>query len=118
MHITSTSLYEIPETPLQTTDLSIALNMDLIVLVRALRSLHGGSLLGRIDLLVEPDQDLPEPETTSDSHTEHGNDNSVGLSVAVLGHLPNVGTGDVAELGESVDEGDSNGSLRRRPGKR
>ena len=91
--------------------------MDLIVLVRVDRSLRFGSLLGSGDLLVQSDQNLSEPEASSNSDTKHGNDDTVGLSEAVLGHLPDIGPGDVAELREGIDHCNCDRSLCRRSGK-
>jgi hypothetical protein len=104
-------LDKVPESPLQPRDLRIALNVNLITLVGVDGSLRLSRLLSSFDLLVQTDQNLPEPETSSDSHSKHSDNDSVRLSETVFGHLPDVRSSDVSELREGVDHGDCDSSL-------
>ena len=104
-------LDKVPESPLQPRDLRIALNMNLVTLMGVYRSLCLSRLLSSFNLLVQSDQNLPEPEASSNSDSKHGDDDSVRLSETVFGHLPDVRSSDVSELREGVDHGNCDGSL-------
>jgi hypothetical protein len=109
-------LDKVPESPLQPRDLRIALNVNLITLMGVHWSLYLSRLLSSFDLLVQTDQNLPEPETSSDSYSKHSDNDSVRLSETIFGHLPDVRSSDVSELREGVDHGDCDSSLCGRSG--
>lgn len=95
-------------------NLGITFNVNLIALMGIYRPLRFSGLLGGLDLLVQTDQDLSEPEASSDCDSKHSYNDSVRLPEAVFGHLPDIRSSDVSELGESVDHGDSDSSFCRR----
>lgn len=86
-------------------------------------SLHLGRLLGNIlprvpagklallELLVEAGEREPEEPAPGNRDAKHGGDDAVGLAEPVLGQVPYVGAGDVAELGEGVDGSQRDGTL-------
>lgn len=72
------------------------------------------SSFASLKLLVEVDKDHSENETTDNGDTEHGQDDTVRLAIAVFRQVPHVRPGNITELGKGIDHSDSNCSLGRR----
>lgn len=72
------------------------------------------SSFASLKLLVEVDKDHSENETTNNGDTEHGQDDTVRLAIAVFRQVPHVRAGNITELGKGVDHSDGNCSLGRR----
>lgn len=73
-------------------------------------------MLSLFELLVQVLEEHAEAVAADDRDTEHSGHDAVALPVSVLGEIPDVGTGDVAELTECVDHGDCDGTLGGRTG--
>ncbi|SPQ20467.1 bb9c0dee-6315-4aed-9e05-cb89f535090d, partial [Thermothielavioides terrestris] len=67
-----------------------------------------------LEAAVRAHEHEAEGEAAEDGDAEHGGDDAVALAVAVVGQVPDVGPGHVAELAEGVDHGDGDGALGRR----
>lgn len=75
--------------------------------------------LGLFELSVHLPQDQREPEVTPDTDDETAEGDDVGVSVgrAEL-RGPDVGSGNVSQLGDGVEQGDGHGSEGGRSGER
>lgn len=67
--------------------------------------------LSLLEFLIQIREEHPEPETSNNSDTEHGSDNSVAVPVSIVREVPDVRASYVAELAECVDHGDCYGTL-------
>lgn len=64
-----------------------------------------------LEFLVESGERESEHPAAENRDTEHGSDDAVGLAVPILGQIPDVGAGNIAQLGKGVDGGQSNCTL-------
>lgn len=73
--------------------------------------MHNPRVRPIIQPLIQPHQNDLEDKASQNRHAKHGRHDAITVPEAVVRHVPDVASRDVAELRERVDHGDCDGAL-------